>query len=1128
MTTPYAPILRYFQKKQIALEAYAEFLSVYEKSILQQISNSLEQKGVSLSDYYHYLENKHPSLPLKKAETPNPLAMSLQKIEYCGQKILAEKKLSLSHLNRMLQSLESPQFNLFLQKLLQERMIDPEEFILFFQKQWSPTDSLYRLQTTPYLSFYLDLTHASKSYGPYQVLEELGRGGMGIVYKAYHAQLNRIVALKILLTGTLASEKSIARFLREIEVMAKLQHPNILQIYDSGREKDELYFAMEYVEGASLSSQASELTLREKLTIMQQTLEALDYAHQQGILHRDLKLDNILLTQEGYPKIADFGLAKEKNEEKEKLTASGILLGTAPYMAPEQAKGNTHAIDAQTDIYAMGVCLYVLLTNHYPFEAKTLPQLLHKIIHELPTDPSAYSSVLHPDLKAILFKSLEKEKAKRYATAQAFAKDLEHFLHGIPIETLSESHYRRFQRWKIRHKRTVYRTQFLLIITLVLIVFAFFIQWRDLQQQVETQLQKVVQLEQQSRLLNKSQQVGHFLQMWHLLNQALSVHSTHPKSLQKKWEIGEKIMQQSLNSKEYHLGDYILRGMLEIPIINDKSRQEQKIYWDTEREKIARKEIARFQFWTHRLRSQQLSEQEQKEACYEILKMEHSSIHENLLLILKEGNEFIQERTFLSEAERPLFDFYLVMIKCIGQKKISQAEPLLTRSIEKIGKEQVLRPKGQQNLFKIHYIAEQTRTMALLKAIKILPLLEDLREQMGKKNLYTTQTKRAYRHLLRQKRKVFSSQENEPSQSSTHYFFQEGKELIELEQFKEAIYVLSQAIQQEPKTPKIYIKRGIAYHLQKDFEEAIRDFSQAIQLAPQNAEAYNHRGNTYNELKNYSKAIHDFSQAIQLQPQNEEFYSNRAITHIKTKEFSKAVLDSLEALRIHPQYLEAYHHLGISYANLEEWESAQKTFKQILQLNPQDTVVHAHLGNLYFTQKKWYEAIAEYDQVISLDPNQENTYNNRGLAKYALGDLSGAIFDYTEAIRCNPRFEEPYYNRGTAMFILGKINEAIPDFTEAIRLRPTYVEAYNNRGGALFRLGRSQEAILDYTEAIRLQPETIHYLSRGQIYHSLRQFQKAKEDLKIFLQVARETGQLSQYRPQVQWIHQQFPELKDK
>jgi serine/threonine protein kinase len=262
-----------------------------------------------------------------------------------------------------------------------------------------------------------------KRLGQYQILEEIGRGGMAVVYKAYQPSLNRYVAIKVLLPDLSQDREFVQRFRREALAAAKLEHSNIIRIHDVGQEGDLHYLVMSYVAGPSLAgklAQEGALDPRTALSILRDVGAALDLAHSQGVIHRDVKPSNILLTPTGQAILTDFGIARALSDSR--LTQTGTHMGTPAYMSPEQAEGET--VDARTDLYSLGIVLYEMLTGRVPFQADTPAAVLYKQVHATPPPPSSSNPALSKAVEAVVLRALDKDKTKRYQHGSEMADAL--------------------------------------------------------------------------------------------------------------------------------------------------------------------------------------------------------------------------------------------------------------------------------------------------------------------------------------------------------------------------------------------------------------------------------------------------------------------------------------------------------------------------------------------------------------------------------------------------------------------------------------------------------------------------------------------------------------------------------
>ncbi len=289
-------------------------------------------------------------------------------------------------------------------------------------------------------------------FGDYELLEEIARGGMGVVHKARQVNLNRIVALKMILAGQLASEQDVKRFYQEAEAAANLNHPGIVPIFEVGQQEGQHFFSMAYVEGPSLSTQLADgpMPPRAAAALLYQVAQAVEHAHGQGIVHRDLKPAYILLNDQQAAMITDFGLAKKTADQSE-LTTTGQILGTPAYMPPEQAAGNTAAVGPLADVYSLGAILYCMLTGRLPFQAANPLDTLTQVLRNEAVAPHQLNQEIPRDLDTICLKCLQKEPAKRYESAGALAEDLQRWLDGKPILAHPVGHLERTVKLVRRH-----------------------------------------------------------------------------------------------------------------------------------------------------------------------------------------------------------------------------------------------------------------------------------------------------------------------------------------------------------------------------------------------------------------------------------------------------------------------------------------------------------------------------------------------------------------------------------------------------------------------------------------------------------------------------------------------------
>src|SRR6266516_3763637 len=292
-------------------------------------------------------------------------------------------------------------------------------------------------------------------FGDYELLEEIGRGGQGVVYRAHQKSLNRTVALKVIGLGPWTTEAHFKRFRREAEAAASLEHPCIVPIYEVGERDAQCYFSMKFIEGGQLDEvvKRTPMSIARAVELIAKVARTVHYAHEHGILHRDIKPGNILLDAKGEPLLTDFGLARLVEAEST-ITGTLEVMGTPSYMAPEQAAGETRKLTSATDVYGLGAVLYQLLTGHPPFAGGTTYETIRLLRDTEPRPPRLLNPKIDRDLSTICLKCLEKDPQRRYSSALALAEDLEHWLKHEPIRAKRSGFLTHTRKWVRRNPST--------------------------------------------------------------------------------------------------------------------------------------------------------------------------------------------------------------------------------------------------------------------------------------------------------------------------------------------------------------------------------------------------------------------------------------------------------------------------------------------------------------------------------------------------------------------------------------------------------------------------------------------------------------------------------------------------
>ncbi|MCE9530114.1 MAG: protein kinase [Planctomycetes bacterium] len=326
--------------------------------------------------------------------------------------------------------------------------------------------------------------------GRFEVRGRLGAGAFGEVFRAYDPHLDREVALKVARAGTLTTPERVERFLREAKAAANLRHPNIVPLFDTGRDGDRHFIASAFIEGQTLEAELEDgrLTQTDTARIIRKLAEALAYAHSQGIIHRDVKPANVMIDQQGEPHLMDFGLAARAESGEEKLTQEGVAMGTPSYIAPEQARGEIDKVGPASDQYSLGCTLYEMLVGHTPFSGPPAQQLfLHQ--SQIPKKPRSLNRKVPRDLDTVVMKCLEKEAKRRYANCQALSDDLRRWVDGEPIMARRAGPLERVVKWA-RRNPAVAGLLVLVVVSLAVGATVSYLNYRDAKHQEGIAIEK--------------------------------------------------------------------------------------------------------------------------------------------------------------------------------------------------------------------------------------------------------------------------------------------------------------------------------------------------------------------------------------------------------------------------------------------------------------------------------------------------------------------------------------------------------------------------------------------------------------------------------------------------------------
>ena len=978
----------------------------------------------------------------------------------------------------------------------------------------------------------------------YDILAELGRGGMGVVYKARHRRLQRMVALKMVLAGAHVGRAGLARFRAEAEAVAKLVHPNIVQIFETGEHEGRPFFSLEYVEGGSLDQRIikSPASPRGAAQFVETLARTMEVAHQRGIIHRDLKPANILLanvdsqssmiryretdsssmpedhwTRNTVPKIADFGLAKRTDDDSSQ-TQSGAILGTPSYMAPEQAGGKTREIGPAVDIYALGAILYELLVGRPPFKAGNPIDTVRQVIEQEPVPPRQLEPRVPYDLETICLKCLEKDPARRFTTAVALADDLRRFVLGDPILARPTPPWERVWKWGKRRPATV---ALLAVIPVAFASIVLFVFWHNVS--LRGQLDVALAQERRARQRELDALQEHRLLLVRQEGQKL-FDSARVAVAAGDWSNARLDLEKALTT----IGDGPRLEELKEPATALLKQVEQKLGVETDR----RASEARFQqFGTKRDEAQFLGTLYTGMDLAANLEAARTAVHQALAVYGVLESEVANPKldAYLSDPQKAevLGDCYqllLILAETEAQSasagKPADKEPHLKKALGVLEQARQLgTPSRAFHLRRARYLnmlgdrassaqAEAAAGSAALDLVLDHFLMADELyrcEKFGEAIKEFDQVlERKPGHfwaqylnaicLLRQgrpaeARALLSACLADRSDFVWLYLLR-GFAQEELQAWAAAdadFHKASQLPLDDNARYVLAVNRGVLRVRQERFEDAITDLKSAIERKPRAYQAYVNLAQAYRRLGKMDLALEQLDRAVELEPGLAHLYRLRARLRLERNESPLALADFDQAIEREntrsPYQVDDHVERGRLLLTGGKYAEALSSFNAALSLQTDHSQGQRLRAETLFRLGRFDEVIKAFDHYLEAGKPQESVYRGRGLARAELGQYPGAIDDFTKALELHPTSAVQAY-RGWTHLVVDAPKLALRDFELAVELDPNNGDAYNGRGFARARLGRHREAIQDAAEALRHGPTSPRLLYNAARIHA--------------------------------------------
>jgi tetratricopeptide (TPR) repeat protein len=892
----------------------------------------------------------------------------------------------------------------------------------------------------------------------HEILAELGRGGMGVVYKARQTGLNRLVALKMLLAGGHAGPEQLARFHTEAQAVARLVHANIVQIYEVGEQEGLPYFSLELVDGGSLAQKIAKKPqpAEEAARLVECLAGAMAYAHRHGIIHRDLKPPNVLLTVDGIPKITDFGLAKHLEGDSSQ-TKSGTLMGTPSYMAPEQARGEVRELGALVDVYSLGAILYELLTGRPPFLAATVLDTLEQVRSQEPVPPSRFQPKVPRDLETICLKCLQKEARNRYASAETLTDDLRRFLAGEPILARPVSAPVRLWRWCRRNPRVATLSAAVVaLLGAVGISFAIVAVriGREREATAEARNVALQRLEQATAAIaagndRRAQEILRWDDPLLINTLALADVRSQLRDLQAQVALYTEF-KKHLDNARYH-GLFGARGILREA---QQDCRQLLLLCDEIEQKTGKAGCGLPPLDTTQ---QQLFQEDRFEAYLVAAQVEWDLIADTKEATGEKEAVARKAITWLNRAEGVLPPCKVLYVRraafweALGDRSAAQADAERAKSIQA--------QSAVDHYW--HGFANRLRGDAAQRQGDLKQAQDHYRSAMAE-----------YAALLRIRPHHFWGYFD---WATCHY---------QLGNFRDAIVGFTTCIQIKPDVPWPFYNRGTAHQQLKEQQEAIQDFNSALDLDPRYAEAYCNRGFAYRSQGKAGQALEDLGRAIEVDPTYVLAHVQRGETYRQLKRFQEAVRDYDQAITLNPEQVDAHFGRAAIRFNQGHFAQARDDFSAVIRVQPRRAAVYRYRGFANLRLKDLDASLADWEELARLQPGNPEPCYFVGRIQMGRRQCGPALQALDKALKADANYVDAYLARAHLRQLAGKLSEALSDLNHVLeKLAPNNAGILNDRGDLHRTMGKLDAAFADYQRSVALQPrQTDAYIGLALVY----------------------------------------------